>query len=817
MKIMKFGGTSISDATGINRCTQIIQSEKAQIVVCSAFSGTTDALINAGIKAASGNPDFRQLSQTIIQRHEQAINDLLITQKNILLDQIDEIHTEMEQLLEGVFLIREFSPRTRDLIISFGEKISARLLALFLNSQHIAAEFCDSYHLIFTDEVFGQAKINSELSSKAINEYFSKNSQTVKIIPGFTGRTENGVITTLGRGGSDLTATYIGAVLGADEVQIWTDVNGFMSADPNKVKDAFSLSMLSYDEALELSYFGAKVLLPHSIRPAKEKGVPIVIKNTFDPSFAGTICSTKTTPLKHFAKGITSIDRVSLINIKGSGMIGVRGISARIFRTLADHDINVILISQASSEQSICVAVEPKATSAACKNLKEAFQLEMMSKMIDEIGVEENLSIIAVVGDRMKNTPGVAGRIFNAFGENGVNVIAIAQGASELNISIVISKEDEERALNSLHNAFFTQKRILNLIIAGKGLIGSELIEQIKISRKSFQKLNGVELSVISVLDSRRMIFHPHGIDLSNWKEQLSQSDLPSDIPKLLTFIKENNLINTVFIDCTASEKISDHYLLLMENRLSIVAANKIANTKPMTDYELLKKTAAQYKVHFLYETNAGAGLPIIDTIRNLRDSGDEIIKFEAILSGTISFIFNSINESVPFSETVKKAKELGYTEPDPRIDLSGIDFARKILLLVRESGASMEIGDIAIDRLIPKRCDQVDKLEDFYMILKEQDDRYSQWIKKAAQNNKIIRWIGKYEGGKASISLVEINQDHPFYSLQGTDNIIAIYTRRYTNPLVIKGAGAGAEVTAGGVMSDIFRIATTMNKRWDY
>jgi len=817
MKILKFGGTSISDATGIIRCTRIIQSQKAQIIVCSAFSGITDALINAGLSAASGISDFRQLSQAIVKRHEKAVNDLLITQNTLLLDQINEIHREMEQLLEGVYLLREFSPRTRDLIVSFGEKITARLLVLFLNSQHIPAEFCDSYHLIYTNEVFGQAKIDTERSSKAIKEHFSKIDQSVTIIPGFTGRTENGVITTLGRGGSDLTATYIGAVLEADEIQIWTDVNGFMSADPNKVKEAFSLSMISYDEALELSYFGAKVLLPHSIRPAKEKGVPIVIKNTFDPSFAGTICSAKTTPLKHFAKGITSIDRISLINIKGSGMIGVRGISARIFRTLADQDINVILISQASSEQSVCVAVEPKATLKACKSLKETFQLEMMSKMIDEIGVEENLSIIAVVGDRMKNTPGVAGRIFNAFGENGVNVIAIAQGASELNISIVISKEDEERALNSLHNAFFTQKRILNLIIAGKGLIGSELIEQIKYSRESFQKSNGVELRVISVLDSKNMIFHPHGIDLSNWKKPLGQSHTPSDIRRLLTFIEENNLINTVFIDCTASEQIADHYLTLMKNRISIVAANKIANTKPMSDYKRLKKTAAEYKVHFLYETNAGAGLPIIDTIRNLRDSGDEIIKFEAILSGTISFIFNSMNENAPFSETVKRAKDLGYTEPDPRVDLSGTDFARKILLLVRESGVSMEIEDIAIERLIPTRCFQAEKQEDLYLFLKEQDNRYAQWIKKASQKNAIIRCIGKYEGGKASISLLEINQDHPFYSLQGTDNIIAIYTRRYTNPLVIKGAGAGAEVTAGGVMSDIFRIATAMNKRWDY
>ncbi len=817
MIVMKFGGTSLSDAEGIRRVAQIVVEESGDVVVCSAFSGITNALLEAGITAANGDNSYKRVYKDIVQRHQNAIKTLLLDTESDLLIEVDEIHKELEKLLEGVFLIREFSLRTKDLVMSFGEKVSSRLLTSFLKLKAIPVRFCDSNQLIYTDNEFGNARINAALSSERILEQLSPDKKTKKIIPGFTGRNDDGVITTLGRGGSDLTATFIGSVLKADEVQIWTDVNGFMSADPNKVKDAFSLDVLSYDEALELSYFGAKVLLPHSIRPAKEKNVPIVIKNTFDKAFIGTRVSKKTVPLIDFAKGITSIDSISLINIKGSGMVGVRGISARIFRTLAENDINAILISQASSEQSVCVAVQPEVTSTACNSLRNEFQLEMMTKMIDEIEVDPNLSIVAVVGDKMRNTPGVAGRIFNAFGENGVNVVAIAQGASELNISIVISKADEERALNSLHNAFFTKRRVLNLILAGKGLIGTELIEQLKTTMQSFLNEKGVELRVIAILDSKKMLFEPDGIHLKDWKESLLHSTIASDMPQLFKLIKTNNIINTVFIDCTASEQISDSYFELMENRISVVAANKIANTKPMKIYEKLKQTANQHKVHFLYETNAGAGLPIIDTIRNLKDTGDEIKKFEAILSGTISFIFNQLSEAERFSDIVKKAKKMGYTEPDPRVDLSGIDFARKILLLVRESGTNMEFEDIAIEPLMSFCSSEEESVEEFYQKLKLEDVRYDKLVKKAAEKNHVIRWIGNFEDGKASIKLESISNEHPFYSLKGTDNIIAIYTKRYANPLVIKGAGAGAEVTAGGVMSDVFRIANAMNKRWDY
>ncbi|MEA1884300.1 MAG: bifunctional aspartate kinase/homoserine dehydrogenase I [Thermotogota bacterium] len=817
MKVMKFGGTSLSDADGIQRIAQIILEEKGDVIVCSAFSGITNELIDSGERAANGNQSYKKLYNNIVQRHQRAITNLSLDHDHELNIQINEIHKELEKMLEGVFLLREFSRRTKDLVMSFGEKISSRLLTGFLKVIHKQAEFCDSYHLIYTDEVFGNARIKPEMTSKKIIEILNPDKKTIKIIPGFTGRTDNGVITTLGRGGSDLTATFIGSVLRADEIQIWTDVNGFMSADPIKVKDAFSLDVLSYDEALELSYFGAKVLLPHSIRPAKENGVPIIIKNTFDQSFKGTRVSKATVPLKDFAKGITSIDTVSLINITGSGMVGVRGISARIFRTLAENNINAILISQASSEQSVCVAVQPDATLTACNTLRKEFQLEMMTKMIDEIEVDTNLSIIAVVGDKMRNTPGVAGRIFNAFGENGVNVVAIAQGASELNISIVISNDDEERALNSLHNAFFTKRRVLNLVIAGKGLIGTEFIKQLKKAKKAFLEEKGVELRVISILDSTKMLFDPQGINLNDWKEQLIHSNITSDTRKLLTMVNEHNIINTVFVDCTASEKIADSYISLMQNRISVVAANKIANTKPMSVYEELKQTANQYKVHFLYETNAGAGLPIIDTIRNLKDTGDKIKKFEAILSGTISYLFNQLTESTKFSDIVKKAKDLGYTEPDPRIDLSGVDFARKILLLVRESGIDMELDDINIEHLLSPHTSEDVSIKEFYRRLEGEDEKYTQLVKKTKDQGFVIRWIGKYEDGRASIKLEWINNEHPFFNLNETDNIIAIYTKRYTNPLVIKGAGAGAEVTAGGVMSDVFRIANALNKRWDY
>lgn len=816
LKILKFGGTSIADASGIKNTTEIIKGENADIVIVSAFGGITNQLIDAGRLAECGDDTYKAVYEKICSRHYTAINTLGLREITELSRRAEKLHEELKRVLEGVYLLREISPRSRDLILSFGEKISATILTFNLKKEGRDCVYTDSSEIFVTDETFGNALIIPEQSDVKIKTLLSQ-PESIHIIPGFTGITENGVITTLGRGGSDLSATYIGSVLKADEIQIWTDVNGFMTADPNKVHDAFSLNRLSYDEALELSYFGAKVLLPHSIRPAKQSGVPIMIKNTFDRSFEGTVVSDETSPLRNFAKGITSIDNIALVNIKGSGMIGVRGISARVFKTLAEKDINIILISQASSEQSICVAISPESVKKAKVSLEKEFRLEIDAGMIDEIEIDKDLSIVAVVGNSMKNTPGVAGRIFNTFGENGVNVVAIAQGASELNISTVIDKKDENLALNILHDTFFSPVSVLNLIVAGKGLIGSELLSQISETRDVFRKKHRIDIKVIAILDSKKKIFSKNGLELCDWKRQLSESNMKSEIKNLVKRIHENNIVNTIFVDCTASEKVAAEYMYLMENRISIVAANKIANTRPMDEYSVLRKAARRHNIHYLYETNAGAALPIIDTINNLRESGDEIIKFEAILSGTISFIFNTWSSEKRFADIVMDAKEKGYTEPDPRTDLSGVDFARKMLLLSRESGTSLELDDITIQPILPDDCIKADSIDDFFDKLKENNHLFDQTIREAENKGRKLRWIGSYHKGKVSIKLESVDSTHPFYTMSGSDNIIAIETRRYRNPIVIKGAGAGAEVTAAGVLADIFRIANSMEKRWHY
>jgi aspartokinase/homoserine dehydrogenase 1 len=816
MKVLKFGGTSIADAKGIRKTTEIIKRENGKVVIVSAFGGVTNKLIKAGQLAEKGDMNYVDFFKEIELRHNTAIKSLGLQNDLLLSNRINKLHEELKRVLEGIFLLREISPKSKDLFLSFGEKISANLLTFNLLAEGLKCEYTDSAEFITTDDHFGNARIIPELTDKSILDIFS-NSENIHVIPGFTGKTENGVITTLGRGGSDLSATYIGSVLNAEEIQIWTDVNGFMTADPNKVTEAFSLTQLSYDEALELSYFGAKVLLPHSIRPAKENRVPIVIKNTYDQTFTGTIVSVETSPLKNFAKGITSIDNVSLVNIRGSGMIGVRGISARVFKTLAEKNINIILITQASSEQSICVAIDPLNVKKAKSSLQEEFLLEINAGMIDEIEIDNNLSIVAVVGNSMKNTPGVAGRIFNTFGENGVNVIAIAQGASELNISIVIDRKDENLALNILHDTFFSPNSVMNLIIAGKGLIGSELIKQIAETKEDFKRKHHIELRVIAILDSKRKIFSKTGLDLSKWQQKLKDSDLTSEIPALVQRVINNNIINTVFIDCTASEHVAAEYACLMQNRISIVAANKIANTKPMKDYLNLKNAAVHYNIHYLYETNAGAALPIIDTLNNLIDSGDEITKFEAILSGTISYLFNAWTSEKKFSSIVHEAKNKGFTEPDPRVDLSGTDFARKMLLLSRECGSELELKDIKIEPLLPQDCMQAASVEEFFKKLEENNQTFKELILQAEKKDRKLRWIGSYENGEVSIKLESVDNTHPFYSMSGSDNIIAIETNRYKNPIVIKGAGAGAEVTAAGVLADIFKIAASMEKRWHY
>ena len=814
MKVLKFGGTSVAGTDQIKKVGEVIKStQDCQVVVVSALGGVTDNLIDAGQLAEQGDKSYERVLENLANRHRIVCNKLLEDPENHIQRDITQIFTQLDSIANGVYLLREFTPRTTDLMVSFGEKLSARILTEYLKKLDIEAEYLDSGEIIFTNDIHNGASINFEVSEKAVKNKMER-VKRIQVIPGFTGKTSEGKTTTLGRGGSDLSATYIGSVLDADEVQIWTDVDGFMSADPGKVPGAFSLTSLSYDEALELSYFGAQVLLSPAIQPARDKNVPIRIKNTFNQGFPGTLVSAESEPLQNFAKGITSIDEIALITIKGSGMVGVKGISARVFSTLARADINVILISQASSEQSICVAISPYVAEKAKKTLTDEFSLEIQAKMVDSIVIEKSYSIIAIVGEKMKKTPGVAGRIFNSLGEKKINVVAIAQGSSELNISVVINRKDEVRALRAIHDEFFSETTRVNLIQVGVGVIGKELLSQIKSNRDKLLKEQNLDIRVISVANSKKMTLEPEGLDLDHWDEKLNNSETDVNILELMDTINNINLTDCILVDCTASKEISNLYEKAFKNRISVVTANKIANTGPYQTYKKLHETSDQYNVHYLYETTAGAGLPIIDTIKNLLDSGDKIKKLEAILSGTISYIFNTFSIDKNFSKVVKQAKQKGFTEPDPREDLKGTDFARKLLLLCRELGEKIEMKDLEIEPLLPESCLRADSVEKFYKELEEEDQNFKAMLEEAESQKKAIRYIASYSSGEARIELRKVSSDHPFYSLKGSDNIISIQTARYDNPLVIKGAGAGAEVTAAGLLSDIFKIAVSAKKR---
>ncbi|MEJ2627497.1 MAG: bifunctional aspartate kinase/homoserine dehydrogenase I, partial [bacterium] len=722
------------------------------------------------------------------------------------------------EILYGISLIKEVSPRSLDFIMSFGERFSAFSMAEIFRSTGITTRYLDAREVIITDENFNAAIIKTSLSEKLVKEYY-KNHKEMKVITGFIGSTQSGITTTLGRGGSDLTASFLGSILNADEIQIWSDTDGVLSADPKKVPKAFNLKELSYEEAMELSHFGAKVLYPPTLQPAREKSIPIRVLNTFNPDFTGTLISLHPEQQgNRYAKGITSIDNVSLLTIQGSGMVGVTGVAARVFSALAKEKINIILISQASSEHSICLTVKPEFDTLAKAAIEREFENEIKINIVDEVVIEPELSVIAIVGEGMRKTPGISGKLFQALGEKRINVKAIAQGSSELNISVVVSKNDEIRALRAIHDAFFSEITTLYLFLVGVGLIGSELLKQIRNNFDNLYNNRNLELKCISMADIKKMLINPEGLNLNNWKQKLQSSKTVVDMPQLIDKIKEFNFTNSVFIDCTASEVVSNYYEDIMKTKTSVVTANKIANTSSYSLYKHLHDLSIKYNVHYLYETNAGAGLPIISTLKDLLDSGDRIYKIEAVLSGTISFIFNNFNTKTKFSEVVKLAKKKGYTEPDPRIDLSGLDIARKLLLLVREIGEEIELDDIEIEPLLPKSCREAKTVGDFFQELEKHDYTFEKMLHSALEQNKVLRYIAIYEEGKTRINLEKVDRSHPFYDLKGSDNIVAFKTSRYREtPLVIKGAGAGAGVTAAGVLGDIFKIATTAEKKRSY
>lgn len=812
MKIVKFGGSSVGSGQSIQNVLNILKNKYASgekfLVVSSAMSGVTNILTELAQIASEGK-DFKKGLIEIEQRHFTVIKEMItVKNQNPAFTQIKIFINEIEDLLQGVYSLRELSLQSKDLILSYGEKCSTFLLSQIAKQYFSESIYVDTSNLIKTDSNFGNARVHTPVTEHLLQEFYKEHSHQILFFTGFIASNENNRITTLGRGGSDYTAAIIAAALDAEEIELWSDVDGMLTADPRVVKKAFSLSELSYTEAMELSYFGAKVIYPPAMIPAFRKKIPIVLKNTFNPSFKGTRIEEHTHKNAYPIRGISSIDEISLINITGSGMIGKIGFSGKLFSLLAREHINVILITQSSSEHSITFAIEPKDVHKAKQLFNSEFELELETNKLNPPIIEENLCVLAIVGENMKQTPGISGKLFQALGRNGINIHAIAQGSSEYNISVIIKRKNISKALNAVHDAFFTQlTKTLHVFSVGTGNIGATLLRQIDAQSNFLRENNGIEVKINGIANSRKMIIDEEGIDLTQWQERINKGET-SNLDEFIQKIKLLNLSNCIFVDNTASPIIGTYYKELFESNVSVVTCNKIANSSSYKDYKDLKDTARRRGVDFFYETNVGAGLPIIRTLKDLMTSGDRIIKIEAILSGTISYIFNNFRGKTSFYEVVKKAHELGYTEPDPREDLSGKDFMRKMMILARDAGYQIEEKDVELGAILPESCFKAPSIDDFYEELKKSDSYFNELKEKAENENKVLRYIGKLEDGKASVNLELVDASHPFYNLTGSDNIISFTTERYKfNPLVIKGPGAGAEVTAAGVFADLINV----------
>jgi aspartokinase/homoserine dehydrogenase 1 len=812
MKVLKFGGTSVANAQNIKLVLDIVikkaQDEKL-IVVVSALSKMTDLLLIASKKASCGDENFKVILSEVEKKHLETLRELVpVSEQSSLLSHLKRIFNLLETLLEGCFLLRELTPRTLDTILSFGELLSSYIIAEALKQILKNSEYKDSRELIKTNNHFGKAAVNFEITNKLINDYFTLNDDQVTIMPGFIATSTDGINTTLGRGGSDYTAAILAAALNVNELEIWTDVNGMFTANPKVVKQAKPIAFISYQEAMELSHFGAKVLYPPTIQPVLRKNIPILIKNTFEPEAEGTFISNQEIAHSNPVKGISHIDNITLITLEGSGMIGVSGSSKRLFEVLSQENINVIFITQASSEHSICIGILNPDADLAEIAINNAFEFEISQNKIDPCIVEKNLCIIALVGENMKNYQGLSGRMFSTLGKNNVNIRAIAQGASERNISAVINERDVKKALNTLHENFFEENtKQLNLFVMGVGNVGEKFIEQIHQQKKFLKENLKINLRVIALSNSRKMLFDEDGISLKDWKHLLENGEI-ADKEKFISNVKELNLRNSIFLDITANEDISKTYEHYLKRNIAVVTCNKIACASEYVNYKKLKKLSQQFNASFLFETNVGAGLPIIDTVKNLVVSGDKVHKIQAVLSGSLNFIFNNFYENSSFHDVVKEAGVQGFTEPDPKIDLSGIDVARKILILIRESGYQMEIDEIENKSFLPKECMETTNNEDFFKSLVKYSSHFEGILAEAKQKDSRLKFVAEFENGKANVGLQFIPKDHPFYNLEGKDNIVLFFTDRYVDqPLLIKGAGAGAAVTASGIFADVIRI----------
>jgi aspartokinase/homoserine dehydrogenase 1 len=812
MNVLKFGGTSVGSQESINALISLLkpnaQSENP-VVVLSAMSGVTNTLLEMA-ENARNLQEYTAALKEVEEKHFKVIRALLpASAQNPVLTKLKIFFNELEDILQSVYNLRELSPQTKDLILSYGERCSTAMISHIAKQQFPEALYVDGSELIKTDNNFGQAKVNTYLSEMLIKDFYQSNTDKLLFVTGFISSNDEGRITTLGRGGSDYTAAIWGAALDAEEIQIWTDVDGMLTADPRIVNKAFSLPELSYTEAMELSYFGAKVIYPPTMIPAFLKRIPIVIKNTFNIDFPGTYIKHGTSPSNLPIKGISSIDEISILNLSGSGMVGKAGFSGRLFSLLSREQINVVLITQSSSEHSITFAVKPADSLKALSLINKEFELELQAKKLEYPEVENGLSVLAIVGENMKRTPGMAGKLFNALGRNGVNVRAIAQGSSEYNISVIISKADLSKAVNAVHDAFYADlKKTLHVFCLGTGNIGKTLFQQLVNQMPFLADNNDLQVKVMGISNTRKMLLNPNGIDLNNWEQELNEQDTPASLPEFIKKMRAMNLPNCVFVDNTASQNPVDFYLDILQSSISVVTCNKIGNSAEYEQYAAFKQAARTYGVDFFYETNVGAGLPIIRTLRDLMLSGDKISSIEAILSGTISYIFNNYKEGVLFHEIVKEAQDKGYTEPDPRDDLNGKDFMRKMLILARDAGYPLEEKDIELQNMLPPSCMAADTVADFYKELENNTDYFENLKNTAAADNKVLRYIGKMQDGKVSITLQMVDENHPFFTLSGSDNIISFSTNRYKDrPLVVKGPGAGAEVTAAGVFADIINV----------
>lgn len=814
MKVLKFGGTSVKNAENISKAISIVQKSLQQdsiLVVVSAFGGVTNKLIEAGTTAMQGSVSYVDIIQEISRLHHEAIDQLLTgTRKKESDEYVDALLQNLQNILHGLSLIKELTPRSLDIISSYGERLSAYIIAHAMTEKGTPAEFLDARRVIKTDKTFGAAKVDFEKTDALIQEVVGDASQLF-VATGFIASTDDDETITLGRGGSDYSAAIFAHALHAQILEIWTDVDGMMTADPRKVRKAYPIAQVSYAEAMELSHFGAKVLEPRTVIPAMAKDIPVIIKNTFNPEAPGTYISKTNPNPEHRVQGISSIDEISLITVQGSGMIGEAGISMRLFKAIAKEQINVILITQGSSEHSITFAVLPKDAQNAHQVLQEEFEFEIKLGLIEKIRVENDLCIIAAVGENMKNIPGVSGRFFHALGINGINVHAIAQGASELNISVVVSTRNKNKALNALHEAFFlSNTQTINVFVVGTGIIGGELIKQINAQHNTLVEQRNIDVRVVGISNIDGFLIKEEGIDLMQWEKELASLGQKPDLDAFVAQLQELNLRNSVFVDNTGSYEVASKYEELLEKSVSVVTPNKIANASDFSRYKKIHQIASDTGARFYYETNVGAGLPVISTLKDLIASGDEILKIEAIVSGSLNYIFSNCSQEKDFASTVKEARAKGFTEPDPKLDLAGQDVARKILILSREIGCTFNLEDVDIENCLTPESQNTKTVEELWETLEKFDNPvYAQKITQAQSEGKRLKYIATYEQGNARTEIRAIDASHPFYAITGSDNIISFTTARYrTQPLIVIGPGAGAEVTAAGVFADIIRIA---------